>query len=407
MDRCIFCDKSLTPGSLEHVFLAALGGRVATRRATCGICNNGFAADDKIDDSLAESFIIARCGLLIWTGRGGPPPTIRGAGILENGPKYDLAPGFVPVVRAAQIPPTGTVTGPTTIPVKDEEDAKRVIDILRSRGEPVKVVGAQRVQQKAPWTNLNMSISGPVAFRSVAKTALTAACVLYGNSVVRERADATLRMATRWGTPNIGSFAGWDYVNEWPRNVTLLGHRAGVATAVSGFEHSVLICDVGNDWVAYIEFFGHFRLSVWLGSASGLPAKGMAINPRVGAESRMIANSEPPSAYFRRQLSSFNEEHAKILAGVKEGMTEVMRTATTEAQEAWFASLADDLTRRVAEATSESVADAALREWSERLTAIHLGGRWEEALDTKIIDEEVGANSTQQGIAPDGAARRG
>jgi hypothetical protein len=121
----------------------------------------------------------------------------------------------------------------------------------------------------------------------------------------------------------------------------------------------------------------------------------------------MIAKSEPPSAYLRRQHSSFKEEHAKILTGVNEGMTAVMRTATTESQEAWFASLADDLTRRVAEATSESVADAALREWSERLTAIHLGGRWEEALDTKIIDEEVGANSDQQGIAPDGATRRG
>lgn len=40
VDKCLFCQAELRPGSLEHAFPSSIGGRVATRRALCLTCNN-------------------------------------------------------------------------------------------------------------------------------------------------------------------------------------------------------------------------------------------------------------------------------------------------------------------------------------------------------------------------------
>lgn len=387
MDQCIFCDRPLEPGSEEHVFLSAIGGRIATRRATCTGCNNSFAVGDKVDDVLATSFLVPRCGLQIWTGRQKPPPTIRSAGAFPNGTVYDLAPGFVPMVRPASIPAKGTIQGDVTISAKDENDAKRIVGILRARGEQVRISNAQRVQQNAPEATLGITFDGPPMYRSVAKTALAAACVLFGNKSVRESSDVALRASAKTGAPDIGSYAGWDYANEWPQNIRFLGHRIETPAAISGFEHSVFICDVGDSWVAYVQLFGHFRLSVWLGPKSGLSPKGLAVNPRAGADGRMVMQADPPSTYERRQESSFRSEHAAIMAGTRDGLNAVMRAATTEAEDSWHASLAADLMRRVREAANETEAKMALNEWSEKVASLHVTGRWEESLDTVVIDE--------------------
>ncbi len=401
MDQCIFCNAPLSPGSEEHVFLAALGGRIVTRRAMCIQCNNAFAADAKVDDSLADSLLIARCGLNIWSGRRKPPPTIRNVGVLDDGSPYDYAPGFVPVLRPSKIPPLGAIPSSTTMSAKDEADVKRIINILRARGEPIQISEMRRVQQQAPSAQLEISIPGPTIYRSIGKTALTAACILYGNNVVRERSDVNLRAASRTGIPDITSFVGWDYVNEWPRDLTYLAHGDGTEAATSGFEHSVFICEVEADWIAYIGLFGRFRFSVWLGPASGLPSKGIAVNPRAGAGGRMVVRATPPATYHRRSPLSFKDEHQIIMAGIHDAFTSIMSVATAEAQEKWFASLAEDLAMRVTQAQNESSANEALSAWSEMVAAIHLGERWEEMLDSTIIDE-VDPDSTQHQDTEDG-----
>lgn len=403
MDQCIFCNAPLSPASEEHVFLAALGGRISTRRAMCIQCNNAFAADAKVDDSLAESFLIARCGLNIWSGRRKPAPTIRNAGVLDDGSPYDLAPGFVLrwVLRPSKIPPFGAIPSSATMSAKDEADVKRIINILRDRGEPIQISEMRRVQQQVPLAKLEISIPGPTVYRSIGKTALTAACILYGNQAVRQCSDLTFRAASRTGQPDITAFVGWDYINEWPCDTSYLPHSDNAEAVTSGFEHSVFICDVEADWIAYVGLFGKFRFTVWLGSASGLPAKGIAINPRAGTGGRMVMRATPPAKYHRRGTSSFMDEHEKIKAGIHDAINSIMSVATAEAQEVWFDSLANELAQQVTQAPNESVVNEALSAWSEKVAAIHLGERWEETLSSLVIDS-VDADSTQHQDPEDG-----
>jgi hypothetical protein len=284
---------------------------------------------------------------------------------------------------------------------KDEADVKRIINILRARGEPNQISEMRRVQQQAPRTKLKISIPGPTVYRSIGKTALTAACLLYGNKTVRERSDVALRAASRTGSPDITAFAGWDYINEWPRDLTYLAHGDNAEVSTSGFEHSVFICEVEADWIAYVRLFGKFRFSVWLGSASGLPAKGIAVNPRAGTGGRMVVRATPPATYQRRGTSSFQDEHKKIKAGIHDALNSIASVATAEAQEAWFDSLAKDWAQKVTQAPNESAAKEALSAWSEKVAAIHLGERWEETLNSLIIDEDD-ANPTQHQDPEDG-----
>lgn len=72
IERCIFCESRLLPGSEEHVLPSAIRGRMRTRSATCASCNNAFTRGDKVDDSDGDCFVIVRCALSIWTGRKAP-----------------------------------------------------------------------------------------------------------------------------------------------------------------------------------------------------------------------------------------------------------------------------------------------------------------------------------------------
>lgn len=388
MDQCIFCDSVLDPGSEEHVFLSALGGRVTTRKATCVTCNNAFAKGDKIDDRLAEALVIPRCALLIWTGRRQPPPTITKAGTLENGPEFDFAPGFVPIARPAAIP-KAAIQSPAGFFAKDEADAERVIRVLRARGEPV-VVARQRVmEQKPPLTDLPFKMHVPSTLRGVAKSALTAACILYGNESARTASSLDLRRATRFGAPDIAAFVGWDFVNDWPSNIEYTPHKTASSVTepmTSGVEHFVFFCDVGSDWIAYVALFTGFRFSVRLGPTSGLPPRGFAVNPRSGA--RLTIKATAPSSYQRRTVQSFTQEHGTILQGCHDAMTAVLSIWREESGDRRIASQAEELATEVSEASDDSTVTTAIRRWAEKMAILQRGERWEQDLDPRNIDDE-------------------
>jgi HNH endonuclease len=386
-NKCIFCDCPLAPGSEEHIFLSAIGGRIVTDKAICLDCNNSFAEGDKVDDSLSESFIIPRCGLMIWSGRNNPPPTIKNAGKLDNGMDYDLAPGFVPLAQQVKVPPKGTISVPQTLSMPNIEAVRYLFKIFRLRGESIKIESAKRVQMQAPAAHMNMSFDSPKALRSISKTALTAACVLFGNQIVRDKADITLRSATRRGDPSIYHFAGWDFVNPWPSQVTLLPHKSVATVVLSGFDHSVYICDVQNNWVAYVVLFGSYRFTVRLGDASGLPPKGIAVDPRRGKDSRMSVKASPPNEYARKSDTSFKDEHSSILDGFRSAMDKVMSVATIESKQAYFETLFNELAQSTVDSSDEKDLNQAIRIWSEKVATISLGEHWEESLDPIEISE--------------------
>ncbi len=169
MDNCIFCGNVLNPGSGEHVFLSALGGRVTTKRATCGKCNNDFAtaATGKIDDDLAEVFIVVRNALQIWTGRGQHPPSIEKAGKFPDGNDFDLAPGMVPVIRPATIPALTSRPAGSEIIIAhpSDDDVRRVVEIAQKRGFELELVHTEHVHPQALPIKFSVGLGGASSVR--------------------------------------------------------------------------------------------------------------------------------------------------------------------------------------------------------------------------------------------------
>lgn len=88
MRRCIYCGGEFDPAHNrpEHIVLASLGGKRASRHIVCSECNGHFSGD--IDRSIADSLRLLRCILSIP--RSGPPTaTARGA---DSGKKYRVYP---------------------------------------------------------------------------------------------------------------------------------------------------------------------------------------------------------------------------------------------------------------------------------------------------------------------------
>jgi hypothetical protein len=394
MDTCLFCTSLLTPGSEEHVFLAALGGRLATRRATCVKHNNHFASKKggQVDDALAEAFALIRCALLIWTGRNQPPPTLRRAGRIPDGPEYDLGPGLVPLSRPAAVPDFSSVApdGVVTVSASNLEDARRIFEIAEKRGLKPILRGSQAVTRRVPETTLNLSFEGPRIWRAVAKTAVTGSCVLFGNAATRATVNPTLLSAIRDGVPEISTFGGWDYTNPWPVITKMLPHKNTPTAQASGFEHSLVLADVGDDWVAYVEFFGAFRFSVRVGARSGHAPKGLAVNPRSRSASRFVLEVIAPLTYTHRTDTSFKDEHSTMSGAMEASVSKVLTTWNTEATHAHIENLAEELVRDMQAAGDDEEGRATVTaRWAQKIAHLEVSGTWTEELDRTMIDDDA------------------
>lgn len=390
--KCLFCLSALEPGSTEHVFLAALGGRLTTKQALCGSCNNHFAHRDsgKIDDALSESLVLVRCALMIWTGRDRPPPTLRQFGRFENGSEYDLAPGGVPIPRCAPIPDFTAVKPGDVMAVhaRDINDAKRILDIARKRGLRPVLHRSVAVETKAPRGESTINFDGPKTWRAIAKTAATGACVLFGNQSARARINPQLLSAIKTGSPNIGQYSGWDFVNPWPAVTSYRPHASTPGAELSGFEHSLLLVDVGDRWIAYVQLFGAFRLSACLGSRSGLPPKGMALNPRAFVPERFELTVDAPATYQPRHEASFREEQSTTLRGIEQSFTGILAAWEREAAHAHVDNLSKELAQLLREAPADDDSQTkVISKWTKRIAQLERGDKWEEELDIFLIDE--------------------
>ncbi|MEK6384091.1 MAG: hypothetical protein V4797_05805 [Paraburkholderia tropica] len=391
MEKCVFCDCDLLPGSEEHVFLSALGGRIATYRALCEQCNNAFAnaQTGKVDDALAKGFEEIRNGLKVWSGRNGSPPTLIKAGTLPSGIEFDLAPGFVPVVRAGRLPNQLPVGSEHTLTARDEADARRMLDILEKRGISAQVGSAMHVQQKAGQIRRSLSFDGPKVWRSVAKTAVVSFVVLYGNEQARRFVSLELRQAVRHGTPSIANFAGWDFTNEWPAFISLEPHSKTPQAQRSGFEHSVVIADVGDNSVAYVTLFGGFRFSVVLGARTHLPVRGLAVNPREPRPARFIVNARAPERYEPKHVGSFASEQTQIRDGIVQAFGCAMQTWQGEAHASYAEELANDLFARIEQAgEGDAARTMAINEFARKLAEVEFGSGWSTDLGSLFIEDE-------------------
>lgn len=386
--QCVFCNVVLAPGSLEHVFLAALGGRVATREATCSRCNNAFAGNElgSPDNHVAEVFKLLRNALGIWSGRNQPPPTILRAGTMERGLEYDLGPHLVPLPRTAQIPQDAALADGSTITVsvKDEADAKRVVDIMRKRGHTAKITSAVSVSAKVPPVSISLKFEEAKLARSISKTAIAGACVMYGNTWVRASVAETVRAATINAGLDARTSAGWDYTSPWPQNIALTPKHGAASSELAGFEHMLMIGDVDGRLLAYVALFGGFRFTVNLGPAAGAEPRGMAVNPL--DNSRFDVRFDLPLSFRTRTSTTYREEFSLLGASCNAALTAVLEHWNHTARKQRADDLAAELTRAVELAGADDTdRQAAMRAWMEKTATVELGEEWETALQPHVV----------------------
>ena len=302
---------------------------------------------------------------------------------MPDGVEYDLAPGLIPIIRSGGVPQIQSGQTSATFTAKDENDANRILGILRAKGIVPKVTGARRVETKVPTGELEFSIPGEAAWRSLGKTAIVAACVLFGNETVRLHVDKTVRQSVFSGNPPIDQFAGWDFVNPWPQKYKFRPHKGCIfsAATLSGFEHSVFICDVAGNWVAYVSIFEHMRFSIWLGTATGLPSKGIGGNPRSGGKSRLTVTANPPKSYLRRTPNSYKDEKGDNFDGMGRAMTAIGKCWEAESRASYFKEYKEGLENDLAVAPDDTSQERAILKWAQKLAALEGGKRWEEELD--------------------------
>ena len=390
--KCIFCGSDLNVGSEEHVFLSALGGRITTRRAICLSCNNAFANDEtgKVDDALAECFKHVRNGLKIWSGRNGPPPTLPKAGKMDDGGEFDLAPGFVPVMRKGNIPDVRQLSlgNEVVLTARDEADAERILNILAKQGVSVNSRRATKVQAKVPTVHASIAVDSTRVWRAVAKMATVAFVVLYGNEQAQRFIDPSVRAAIRHGNPSISNFTGWDFTNPWPEIAELRPHDKTPGARASGYEHSVIISDVGTNSVAYITLFGGWRFSALLGPHTGLPTRGLAINPRSSKPARFIVIAKAPGRYVPKHVDSLTDEKDVVLSGFQAAFNNAMQKWSEEAHASYAEDLDMELRDRLDTVGDDEVKrDEAIRLFAEKIVRIEQGEAWITDLDT-VLDED-------------------
>lgn len=389
MDKCLFCDCELNPGSEEHVFLSAIGGRITTRKVTCHECNKAFASDetDKVDDALAESFVLIRNGLKIWSGRQAQPPTIQKVETVGNDDEVDLAPGFVPLKRRSPIPEISPEKSRYEFTAINEADVDWLLGIMEKRGLRGEIQSAKRVEQRGQL-KLSTNFDGPKVWRCVAKSAVAGFVVLYGNANARNFIAQNVRQSIRYGKPDIQNSTGWDFTNEWPAEITLEPHTKTPDAIASGFEHSIFVTDVREHSVAYNTFFGHWRFSVLLGGATGLQARGLAINPRATKLSRFIVKANIPQAYLPKVPGSHANEFAATSEGNTSAFNEAMKQWQEEAREVRNEQLAKELVAAIeAAGDDETCRVTAITEFARKVVLIEHGGAWEQEMKLKLDED--------------------
>lgn len=392
-DRCLFCDAALIAGvnrTEEHLFLAAIGGRTVTSRATCLACNNKFSTlvTGKADEELARYFEVPRNLLGIWSGRDRPPPTLKGFGRLPSGGLYDLAPGGAPVPQAAKVPTEAEIASSAeqVLAARTPEEAVRTVEILRLRGYKVETGQAQRVQEQARGSTASLEADVDGAYRSIARLALVAACVVYGNANARRFSDSRLRQSAVISDAPIREFVALDFVNAWPR-LELRAHRRSPDAEQSGFEHSVSFADVDGRWICYVELFGGFRFVVRMGAAAGLPARGMAINPR----SRKVARFEADVHFLGATaplvdpaLSQYDSERD---VGKRAAIERIKTAWLAETSAVNISQWRDELLDELDELSDPAERERALSRWVRRVAEVQLGAGWSEEIELPFNED--------------------
>ena len=379
---CLFCtpESGALAGSEEHVFLSSIGGRIVTRQLLCAVCNNAFSPWDY---EVSRLCLLVRNALNIRSGRGEPPPTIRNACEDQTHPGvfFDLAPGLTPIPQPARIPSKADTTHGSahSIVAIDMADVARVQDIFRKRKLDMQIESATSVRQQLPGFHYRIGMRIEEGFRSIAKLAVASACVLFDNATAGRCIKLDVRRAAREFETSIRPFVAFGYDLDWPGLNNKRPHARTPSAVPSDFDHSVVLIDVGDHWVGYVELFGAYRFVVALGPRTGLLPAALIINPMSGTCARMEADVTIPAKFkFPATNENDNEIARRMDAETRRALELSYSVGRTENAEKY----ADELLKELSGiGADEAAREVAIDAWAAKVAAIELGEAWTTPVD--------------------------
>lgn len=226
MPKCLFCRRECDDLTDEHVFPAAIGGKLVVPRATCAACNNGISK--KFEQHIAGRLLHFRRLLSLKDRRGGIP-VVEIAIKLEDEER-----------RASLLPDGSTVLRPRVTEVIHDGVAETTYENLpeadkENLRKKAKEKGWQLIEEPTPGGEIEASMSGQLDFltsdemlRFVAKIAYTAMALRMGITVAQFDSFDQIRecIDTGGGGPQVRLF-----LNE-----------AFLASSAQGFhQHSVVL----------------------------------------------------------------------------------------------------------------------------------------------------------------------
>ena len=253
---CILCSSPLpSDNKPEHVWLASLGGRKTNRQTLCSKCNGDMGSGP--DKALAESVAVIRNLLNLESGRGDPPPAIKGLRHGED--RIALKPGGIPVIdggRPFEITwlPNGNPS--VELRVTSPEHLRKVLpDLARALRMPLADVKAslrsgqvRHVSQRIGTQSQKIELGGPWAMRSMLKTCLTLWAVRHGGDELQKPIYDVARRFVRYGGDDLAcAICQIDF-----------GPLAGADTLVPRFGQHFNLALVASDQAG--RAVGYFRL---------------------------------------------------------------------------------------------------------------------------------------------------
>lgn len=192
MPQCIFCPNELTAHTKpEHILLNALGGRKTTPTVDCSECNGKFGS--MIDNEVGQQVAVIRNMLQLDSGRGRPPPMIRN--LPSGNDIINLTNESTPelVAKPFTVRKLGDGRFDVQILTQSMDDlAPYIPHIAAQIGcseeellEQLTAATATYTERRPETVHHAISLGGPLAVRSAAKSALVLWATVVGNVEAR------------------------------------------------------------------------------------------------------------------------------------------------------------------------------------------------------------------------------
>jgi hypothetical protein len=252
--KCLYCGNLIIKKSNEHIILSSLGGKKKSKNICCGKCNGDLG--NLLDKDIADQLNFFSNQINLVTGRGKPAPVLKN---LDSGKGYkvDILPGGKPFLSEPKIEITDS-NGMRTLSIQARTvaEAKKLIEDnitrLGLKLEDIQDMDATLYSEYTKPIDFNLSIGGPIHFRSIAKMMLN----YFGTKVDPDRIrngqfDKIISYITI-GKDFPDNRINHDYFSEFP------------LTPFHGdFTHRLFVFSNKDEKIVYglLELFNHIRFS--------------------------------------------------------------------------------------------------------------------------------------------------